>query len=158
MLCTKCGKYNATTHYKSVVNGKVYEEYLCPNCAENLNISSFYFPNVFSSLLGENANIIKITRCSCCGSSFNDIKRSGKADCSKCYETFKEEILHSLNQIHCTTKHKLTEGVTLNKSVESKTENALEIKKQELKQAVLEERFEDAAKLRDEIKNIEGAN
>lgn len=158
MLCTKCGKNKATTHYKSVVNGKVHEEYLCPHCAENLNISSFYFPNVFSSLLGENANIYKTTRCSCCGSSFNDIKRSGKAGCSNCYETFKDEILPSLKQIHGTVKHKKAEVVIENTTKTNSDVNLLESKKQELKTAILEERYEDAAKLRDEIRKIEEAN
>lgn len=158
MLCTKCGKNHATTHYKSVINGKVHEEYLCPNCAENLNISSFYFPNVFSSLLGENANIYKTTRCSCCGSSFNDIKRSGKAGCSNCYETFKDEILPTLNQIHGTTKHKISEDFVKNKKAPIEIENPIEAKKAELKKAVLEERFEEAARLRDEIKKMEGEN
>ena len=156
MLCTKCGKNQATTHYKSVVNGKVHEEYLCSNCAENLNISSFYFPSVFSSLMGENTNIIKTKHCSCCGSSFNDIKRSGKAGCSNCYETFKDEILPSLKQIHGTIKHKQIENPVVKTA--TKIEDQLEIKKEELKKAVLEERFEDAAKLRDEIKNMEGEN
>ena len=157
MLCSKCGKREATTHYKSVINGKVTEEHLCPKCAENLEFSSFYFPNVFSSLLGENANIYKTTRCSCCGSSFNDIKRSGKAGCSNCYETFKDEITPTLNLIHGTTKHKQNENITVTKSDET-AEDILTAKKQELKKAVEEERFEDAAKLRDEIKKIEEAN
>ncbi len=153
MLCTKCGKNNATTHYKSVINGKVTEEHLCPSCAENLNISSFYFPNVFSSLLGENAAITAPKRCNVCGSSFSDIKHTGKAGCSNCYDTFKTEILPSINLIHGSTKHIKSEKESEN-TVEV---NLLELKKEELKKAIAEERFEDAAKLRDEIKKLEGA-
>lgn len=157
MLCSKCGKMEATTLYKSVINGKITEEHLCPKCAENLEFSSFYFPNVFSSFLGENAGIYKTTRCECCGSSFNDIKRSGKAGCSNCYETFKDEILPTLNLIHGTIKHKQTQNI--NSSIKNEKEtDLLEVKKQELKKAVEEERYEDAAKIRDEIKKIEEAN
>ena len=156
MLCTKCGKNHATTHYKSVINGQVHEEYLCPKCAENLNISSFYFPNVFSSLLGENANIFPFIGITLRGN--NDIKRSGKAGCSNCYETFKDEILPTLNQIHGTTKHKISEDFVKSEKPSVEIKNPIEAKKGELKKAVLEERFEDAARLRDEIKQMEGEN
>ncbi len=148
MLCSRCGQNTATTHYKSVINGKVTEEHLCSNCAENLNISSFYFPNVFSSVFSENSKIATVKHCEVCGSSFYDIKRTGKAGCSNCYEIFKEEILPSVNLIHGSTKHQ--------KSVnENKKEDSLNAKKEALKKAILEERFEDAAVLRDEIKSLE---
>ena len=150
MLCSKCGKYPATTHYKSVINGKVTEEHLCPNCADNLNITSFYFPDVFSSILGEKASIAPLKRCEVCGSSFSDIKRCGKAGCSNCYTTFKDEILPTISLIHGSTKH-IKEEIE-----DTKAEiDVLAAKKEELKKAIIEERFEDAAKIRDEIKLLE---
>ena len=33
MICEKCGKNNATTHIRSVVNGVVVEKNLCGYCA-----------------------------------------------------------------------------------------------------------------------------
>lgn len=149
MLCSKCGINPATTHYKSIINGKVTEEHLCSDCAEKLNISSFYFPDVFSSILSENASLTKLKRCSVCGSSFSDIKRSGKAGCSNCYTTFKDEILPTISLIHGSTKHIKEE------TKEAKAEiDLLAVKNEELKKAIADERFEDAARLRDEIKSL----
>lgn len=148
MLCTKCGKYEATTHYKSIINGKVTKEYLCPKCAKEIDMTSFYFPNIFSSLIDSGVKEYNVKRCSCCGSSFEDIKATGFAGCSECYSTFKQEISPSLNLMHGHTKH-------INVNLENKATSLLQTKKQELQKAILEERFEDAAKLRDEIKDME---
>ena len=35
MKCEKCGKYEATTHIRSVINGVVREYNLCSECAAN---------------------------------------------------------------------------------------------------------------------------
>ena len=36
MKCERCGKNEATFYYKSSINGKVTELHLCPECAEAL--------------------------------------------------------------------------------------------------------------------------
>lgn len=37
MKCERCGKNEATFYYKSSINGKVTELHLCPECAEALD-------------------------------------------------------------------------------------------------------------------------
>ena len=39
MLCKSCNKNQATIHYKSNINGKVVEKYLCSECAEKEGIA-----------------------------------------------------------------------------------------------------------------------
>lgn len=34
MICELCGKNQATTHVKSMVNGEYTEMWLCPHCAK----------------------------------------------------------------------------------------------------------------------------
>ena len=36
MLCQNCGKNEATTHIKQVINGDTAERHLCSDCAEHL--------------------------------------------------------------------------------------------------------------------------
>ena len=36
MLCQNCGKNEATTHIKQVINGDTAERHLCSECAEHL--------------------------------------------------------------------------------------------------------------------------
>ena len=44
MLCQSCGKKTATTHIKTIVNGKLTEYHLCPDCAKQKG-----YGNIFSS-------------------------------------------------------------------------------------------------------------
>ena len=42
MLCQNCGKNEATTHVKRVVNGDTTEMHLCQNCAEHLGYGDLF--------------------------------------------------------------------------------------------------------------------
>lgn len=159
MMCDKCGKNLATTHIKTVINGEVREHNLCSFCAAKQGYSSFgglSLSNMLSSMLEDSTQISSAhrVRCRCCGSSFSDIAESGRAGCSECYETFKKELLPSLSRLHGKVKHigRAPEGFTMYEEKEQKIENL----KKELKAAVEREEFETAAKLRDEIKAMEG--
>ena len=77
MLCQNCGKNEATTHVKRVVNGDTTEMHLCQNCAEHLGygdlFSGFGFDlgNIFSGILGEDMPLLSSAheeKCPKCGS------------------------------------------------------------------------------------------
>ena len=54
MLCKKCGKYTATTHIKTVINGQVVEQNLCGYCAAKsgyVGLTSDNFANLMTSML-----------------------------------------------------------------------------------------------------------
>lgn len=42
MLCQNCGKYEATTHIKRIVNGEATEAHLCSDCARALGYDSVF--------------------------------------------------------------------------------------------------------------------
>ncbi len=161
MLCQNCGKYEATTHVKRIINGEAAEAHLCPDCARALGYTDVFggFGNVFGDLLGSffgepssSAIAARTVRCEKCGSTFNDIIESGKIGCAECYKTFYDKLLPSLQRIHGKTKH---EGKIPNRvSVENINENKLESLEAELKEAIETQNFEKAAKLRDEIKEL----
>ena len=64
MLCQNCGKNEATTHVKRVVNGDMTEIHLCQRCAEHLGYGDFFsgfgfdLGNIFSGLLGEDMPLL----------------------------------------------------------------------------------------------------
>ena len=160
MMCDKCGKNPATTHVKTVVNGVVKESNLCPHCAAKEGYGSFgkmSLANMLASMFGDSIASGTSTkeRCKCCGSSFSDIAQSGRVGCSECYETFKAELMPSLNRLHGKVQH-VGKKPYATVSEEAKMENKLSELKAELKAAVEAEEYEKAAKLRDEIRNIEG--
>lgn len=158
MMCEKCGKYKATTYIKKVINGVSQEVKLCPTCAKNFGYNTFSnnsFAGFLSSMFGEYELPQNSKTCECCGSTFNDIAKNGKVGCSKCYDTFTEELLPYLKRLHGNVKHvgKMPNMSPLAVSTVADRINAL---RNELNTLVKNEEFEKAAKVRDQIKELEG--
>lgn len=159
MLCEKCGVNNATTHIRSIINGEVCEKHLCSSCA----VSEGYIDAKNNSLAQMLSNMFgdaivpdekKVLRCECCGSSYNDIAKSGKCGCSECYTTFYNQLLPQLKRIHGSTDYTGKKiNVTEKKTLESISELDVTLKK-----LIDEEKYEQAAIVRDKIKKLkEGA-
>lgn len=158
MMCEKCGKNPATTHIKTVVNGMMQEKHLCSYCAAKEgygNIGNISLTNMLASMFGESLSSGKpiSKRCECCGASFSDIAQSGRVGCSECYETFRSELLPSLNRLHGKALHV---GNTPQETEKTETkEDKIKKLKAKLNEAIKSEEFENAAKLRDEIRALE---
>lgn len=161
MLCQNCGKYEATTHVKRIINGEAAEAHLCSDCAHALGYTDVFggFSHSFSDLLGSffgepsiSALSSHTVRCEKCGNTFNDIVSNGKIGCADCYQAFYDKLLPSLQRIHGKTRH---EG-KIPKSVkkEQTAENAIESLEKELHEAVENQNYEKAAELRDKIKDM----
>lgn len=171
MKCTHCNQREATTHIRKVINGKKEEMHLCKECAEELGVMNefdfepFTTDSFFGNLLGAGVaalnSLTGVERCGYCGSSFNDIVNSGKVGCAHCYDKFESKLNPSIEKLHGRTKHVgkhvtyVEEKAEPEKSEEApKKINKLDELKQELKQAVKEQRFEDAAVIRDKINDL----
>lgn len=160
MLCEKCKKNIATTHIRSVVNGVVTEKHLCGYCAVNEgydDIKGNNLTKMLSSMFGDTligGNESQIVRCECCGSSFADIAESGKCGCPECYKTFSDELMPYLKRVHGSTKHigKIPNRAPLTVAVDTETVDGLRSK---LNRLVREEKYEEAAVIRDKIKRLE---
>ncbi len=109
--------------------------------------------------------------CSFCKLPFSDYKKTYFLGCPKCYDSFGESILIDIRRIHGTTYHfkdvekeemlgkieEVTETIESAEEIKDITpENNLEKLYEMLEDAINSERFEDAARLRDEIKKIKG--
>ncbi|HOU09466.1 MAG TPA: UvrB/UvrC motif-containing protein [Clostridiales bacterium] len=158
MLCQNCGKKEATTHIKSIVNGETAETHLCANCAAHLGycdiFTGFGFNpgDFFGNLLvngSRNENESQPLRCAVCSSSFDDIAREGKVGCAQCYETFYDLLLPSLQRIHGKAVH--TGKVPLKAGARAQINGRIAQLKEDLQKAVERQDYEQAAKLRDEI-------
>ncbi|MCH5316198.1 MAG: UvrB/UvrC motif-containing protein [Eubacterium sp.] len=180
MLCQHCNENIATTHIKRSINGNNEEMHLCSSCAKELGVMDDFRMPSFEEMFGESllgallgtspsgANAIAgVDRCSTCGSSFSDIVNSGRIGCSDCYKKFEQRLEPSMRKIHGKTKHigkyiSYTQNDESKKSNNEKSvkkdENSIESLKNQLKSAVEEQRFEDAAQLRDKINELEGSD
>ena len=157
MLCDKCGQRTATTHIKTSINGIVEVHHLCPDCAkEHSGGSSVMLDSLIGSFFGESLKSQPITdnrkRCDGCGMCFDEIAQSGKVGCDKCYETFLEQLLPSLQRMHGRSRHA---GKVPNRIViEESTEDKIAELNNQMQKAIETQDFELAAKLRDQIKEL----
>lgn len=159
MLCQSCEKRQATTHIKTILNGELKEYNLCPECAQKMGYGSFFggigfdLDKLFGSFMGNAGPGKNTKRCQCCGSSFEDIAKSGKVGCAGCYDVFSEELLPSIQRIHGRTCH--TGKLARSAGTEVKIKNEISKCKNELNEAIKSQEFEKAAELRDRIKELE---
>lgn len=159
MMCEKCGKNNATTHIRTVVNGVIHEKNLCSHCAaaEGYTVQAqTSLAGMLASMFGEvmEPRSVDYKKCPVCGATFADIAESGKAGCADCYETFGAELLPYLKRVHGSTKHvgKIPNSAPLAVRPKADTVESLRM---ELNRLVAEEKYEQAAVIRDKIKEME---
>ena len=94
MMCEKCGQKEATVFVTANSTNKEY--YICSDCAKERQLSESL--GLLSS--------INDTKICTCKTSLQEIKESGFVGCSKCYETFKEELLPIISSLHGHLVHK----------------------------------------------------
>ncbi len=167
MLCQNCGKKTATTYIKTIVNGRLAQYHLCPDCAREMGYGNIFsdfgldFGNMLGGLIGGIPGE-QTPRCEKCGTTFEEISKTGKLGCAECYRTFRRKLLPIVQRIHGTTKHKgkapgssALRVADPHHQIIAVKETPLEEKKRLLKQAIEAQDFEQAAVLRDEIKEME---
>lgn len=164
MKCQHCNNNEATTHIKKNINGNVTEMHLCSECAKELGVmeefspESFFNDTFFGNFLGAGVpamNILSgIDHCEYCGSTFNDIVKSGRVGCANCYSKFEDRLQPTITKMHGNAKH-IGKNVTYTEDKEAEPEiSELDKLKNDLKLAIKEQRFEDAAVLRDKINEM----
>ncbi|MBQ2938702.1 MAG: UvrB/UvrC motif-containing protein [Clostridia bacterium] len=176
MLCENCRKREANVRYSENINGVKKELHLCEECSKKLGITdkmdfrmpSLDFSNFFGSFLEDFStpdcmplvNEVKLIKCESCGSTFDDIINTGRYGCANCYDVFEDRMDPILKKLQGANRHngrlgKVSDNnVKFEKKEEINSNNKLEKLQEDLKQAIKEERYEDAAKIRDEIKKM----
>lgn len=163
MLCEDCGKNQATVHFTKIINGKVIELHLCESCAakhKEFEINpSFSFHKFLTGLLDNmQEGQVPISfeqeiKCDSCGMTYDRFKQIGKFGCSNCYESFRKKLTLLFRQIHGHDTHvgKVPKRAGGKLSVRREIERL----KSELDAKVQAEEFEQAAVIRDKIKELQ---
>jgi protein arginine kinase activator len=153
-LCTN----PATVHLTQIVNNKVHKVDLCESCAQAKGVTD---PSGFSLadlLLKASLNPeipATAVRCEQCGFTPGDFKKHGRFGCPQCYATFSSIVEPMLDNMHKGTAHT---GKVPEKALERKTlHDRLGELELNLEDAVKTERYEDAARYRDEITQLKQA-
>ncbi len=162
MLCDKCKKNTATVFYKQVINGEVTEMNLCADCANSMGTKmSMSFDNIFQGFLDgflgnevPNKSNSHVFKCPSCSTTFEDFRNTGRFGCVDCYNTFREQILPLLKNVHGSNIH--TGKLPQKSGEEFLLKRKLEDLKLSLRKAIENEEYEEAAHIRDEIRELEG--
>ncbi|MBP5426504.1 MAG: UvrB/UvrC motif-containing protein [Clostridiales bacterium] len=159
MLCQRCHKKVATVHYRETVNGITRDLYFCSSCA-NLGLGvktgqAIGIDEILAGLMGLQQNKEEL-RCPKCNLTYNEFKKIGKVGCEKCYEVFASKLEPVLKQLHGNVQYK--GALPKDKLNSTQKENRLKELKEELAARVKAEEYEEAAKIRDMIKEIENKN
>ncbi|NLZ38046.1 MAG: hypothetical protein GX893_00365 [Firmicutes bacterium] len=163
MLCQECQKRVATVHLTRIINGEYTEQHLCEQCAKNKGEFDFsHNPFSLQSLLTGLMNVDSQTlmgftpkklQCNNCGLTYAQFGQIGRFGCSECYQAFGERLVPILRRIHGSTQHVGSEPRRAGGAV--KLRRNIEELKQQLQRLVEEEKFEQAAVVRDQIKKLE---
>ena len=159
MKCQKCTKA-ATLHITEVLSEEQFEElHLCEECAHKY----LYDPQQEKAAgqkageagqiaEGEEAGLMN-RECPLCGIKFVEFRNTGLLGCTHDYQEFREELVPLLENIHGETKHcgKTPRRLPQNKQ----TQQELTQLRKQLLQAVNKEAYEEAARLRDRIRQLE---
>jgi protein arginine kinase activator len=158
MLCMICKQNAAQVHLTQIVDDKIKKVDLCEDCAKHKGINDTAGFAIADLLLGlgaaqEMAQAAggEEIKCPACGFTQADFKKAGRLGCSQCYATFAEGLESLLKTMHKGTRHV---GKTPH-SIQQSRDLADQLKQlqKKLDRAVTDENFEQAASLRDEIRN-----
>ena len=161
MQCDICAKKKATVHLTEIVDEQMSEMHLCEDCAREKSVQmeqQFGLADLLAGL-GDFGKKIKDVekinlKCAHCGTSYDDFRKFGRLGCSECYDSFKEHLGTLLKKIHGSNQH-LGKSPAKIPPQDRKHIEDLQGLKSQLMQAIQMEDFEQAAQLRDKIRNLE---
>ena len=157
MLCCICKEKEAKVHLTQIAGDKMQKVDLCDECAKAKGVNDPSGFQLADLLLGlgasqemEQAGGGAEVKCPRCGFTQSDFKKSGRLGCAECYTVFAEGLEGLLKSMHKGTRHvgKVPESIRQNSDLADRLKNL----QKRLAKAITDENFEQAALLRDEIK------
>lgn len=163
MKCKLCGK-PATVHLTDLVKGHKRETHLCKDCAEQQQLvkhTGFNLPAFLQTLIGQHVgpqtDELSRLKCPSCGIKYMEFRAQGRLGCPHDYQVFRTALEPLLLRIHRAAQHvgkapqhrgggsgkRLAESVALH---------------QRLQEAVDNERYEEAARIRDLLRERDAAD
>jgi len=186
MLCEHCKKREATVKYVEVINGVKTEHNLCTQCAAHADLGQFSalfegeFPlgKLLSGLLGTEETEKEDEKysgvvCPTCGTTYEEFVNDSCFGCPDCYSVFDPLISDNIRHLQGSEKHVGKHPSGFQNGGEKKNglsgtdgdpaklpklsgEEKLRLMETRLKDAIRREEYEEAAKLRDEIRALKG--
>lgn len=166
MLCDICKKNEAVIHIQEISAAGKKIINLCNDCAEKhpqfdplLQFGNITFNDVIKNIKKISSDIIKKKTqdedspvCPKCGWDFQKMEENnGLLGCEKCYEVFGDALQNTINSIHRSRVHTGKRPAKIKREPQAIKLEKLRKLEEELQTAVMQEEYERAAVLRDEI-------
>jgi protein arginine kinase activator len=162
VMCKNCGVRPSKVHYTEIVNNEMTSMDLCVECAEARGISvnqgeSYGLGDLVAGLIDNTAQSetdrMGRVECPSCGFVWSNFKKVGRFGCPDCYKAFEKQLIPLLRQLHGSTRHEGKTPKALGPKAALRQE-LIDLQEQ-LSEAVANERFEEAAEIRDRIRELE---
>lgn len=165
MICQECGERPATLCFTKDGNEESIEFHICEPCAREKGYpipKTTHEPssdNLWeveshsdSSVSDEGAE--QNSECEKCGLTYEEFNRTGRFGCNECFKQFAEHLPSLFRHIHVTTATHSGKIPKRNREwIQNK--NQLELLKEQLQHFIEQEKYEQAAALRDQIQELE---
>lgn len=165
MKCDKCDK-TATVHLIEIIDGNKIEKHLCEGHASEEGIAVKVTNAPINELLekfvlkhsgGEEAPAAEVVRelsCQICGMTYGEFRKRGLLGCPSCYDAFEPALTPLLTRAHEGADHHIGKVPNHAGADELRQQRLMQLRR-ELDQAVAAEKYEAAARLRDEVRQLE---
>ena len=176
MQCDLCHKTQATVHLTEIIDEQMTELHLCDDCARKKSQQmeqQFGLSDLLGGLVEYGKQLSGSEKsaagtglvCPQCGLTYEDFRKIGRLGCGECYTAFAKYLGPLLKRIHGASAHTgktpmVIESETFQtapqppKVAKSRPVDIAELKAR-LLEAIEKEEFEEAARLRDLIKELE---
>lgn len=168
MICENCKQRPAKVTVTQVHNGEHFERHYCEVCANSLHpfyveykqdplslhqLLSNWFSHADQQPVHQKQSKPQLV-CDECGWSIQRFLDEGKFGCASCYDSFRKQLPNVFKRLHNgNTTHVGKAPGALGEIIEIKKK--IEAIRLQMKDAIETERFEEAAKLRDEVRELE---
>lgn len=160
MMCENCGAKPATVHARIIVNGKASERWLCRQCWESENAGGahpFSINDLFAGFVQQPQ--AQTPTCPACGTDLRTFRKTGLLGCPRCYDAFADALEPTLRRIHGKSVHTgkrplELSGAAAGGQAQAAPQSELDKLRDQLAQAIAKEAYEQAAELRDRIREL----
>ncbi|HOW59941.1 MAG TPA: hypothetical protein PLO78_09495 [Candidatus Omnitrophota bacterium] len=161
MICNVCGTKEATIHLTEVMNGQMSEVHICESCAEEKGTefkTYFNFGDLLAGVPGIEGLMEGVGKktplvCKDCGMTYEEFGKSGRLGCAECYQAFQKPLVALIKQVQRANYHVGKKPSRIAKDV--RNVHDLRQLQEKLRKSIQMEQFEEAARLRDAIKQAE---
>lgn len=159
MLCQHCKKVAATVHLTDLVKGEKRERHLCESCASQEGVvvkQHVSVPELLNNFLMSQTGVQELARLRCpdCGMTFIEFRSQGLLGCPNDYDIFGEHLGNVIERAQAGRSHHTGRGPGQAPELNGSERERLSLQR-ELRDAVENEDYERAARLRDRLAELQ---